>query len=297
MTYSIVARDAGGQLGVAVQTAMFNVGAVVPWARPGVGAVATQAFGEPAYGARCLDALESGASAADALAAAVAADPMPALRQVGVVSADGTVAAHTGELCIDHAGHLLGEAFSVQANMMRSPEVWPAMADDFRASDGPLARRLLSALRAAQAAGGDARGVMSAAIVVVEGTTPATPGSGTVIDLRVERSDDPLGELAELLDAADAFAAFERGVDELMAGDPTGALRTFDRGLELLPGEANLRFPRIGALAASGAVDDARAELRGLLADDPGWEVLLRSFADKGMIAMPPGMTIDELLT
>jgi len=165
----------------------------------------------------------------------------------------------------------------LQANMMRSPDVWPAMAEDFAASSGALARRLQSALRAAQAAGGDARGVMSAAIVVVEGTVPDQPGGGTVVDLRVERSGDPLGDLDRLLDAADAFAAFGRGVDELMAGDPTAALRTFDRGLELLPGEANLRFPRIGALAASGAVDGARAELRALLAEDPGWEVILRA--------------------
>jgi uncharacterized Ntn-hydrolase superfamily protein len=295
VTYSIVARDGDGRLGVAVQTAMFNVGAVVPWARPGVGAVATQAFGEPAYGPRCLDALERGTSATDALAEAIAADPMPVLRQVGVVSAGGTVAAHTGELCIDHAGHLLGESFSVQANMMRSPDVWPAMAEDFAASSGPLARRLQSALRAAQAAGGDARGVMSAAIVVVEGTLPDRPGGGTVVDLRVERSGDPLGDLDRLLDAADAFAAFERGVDELMAGDPSAALATFDGGLELLPGEGNLRFPRIGALAASGAADEARAELRRLLADDPGWEVIMRSFAAKGLIATPPGTTIDDL--
>src|SRR6476646_3491766 len=109
MTYSIVARDAvTGEIGVAVQTCMFAVGSIVPWARPGVGAVATQAIAEPAYGPRCLDELAAGAEAAGALAAAQAADPMAVLRQVGVVSVDGTAAADTGALCIDHAGHVVG---------------------------------------------------------------------------------------------------------------------------------------------------------------------------------------------
>src|SRR5262245_39708172 len=119
VTYSIVARDPeSGELGVAVQTCMFAVGAVVPWARSGVGAVATQAMGEPAYGPRCLDAIASGASAVEALERAQAADPAALLRQVGVVAADGTTAAATGDWCIDDAGHVVGDGFAVQANMM-----------------------------------------------------------------------------------------------------------------------------------------------------------------------------------
>src|SRR5262245_37318528 len=156
MTYSIVARDPEtGQLGVGVQTCMFAVGAMVPWARAGVGAVASQAVAEPAYGPRCLDALADGGTAATALDAAAAADPIAALRQVGVVGADGSVAASTGELCIDHAGHQLGDGFAVQGNMLRSPEVWPAMAAAFVDATGPLAQRLLAALFAGEAAGGD----------------------------------------------------------------------------------------------------------------------------------------------
>ena len=146
MTYSIVARDpATGELGVAVQTCMFAVGSVVPWARAGVGAVATQAIAEAAYGPRCLDALANGATASEALAAAQAADPMAALRQVGVVGADGTAAATTGELCIDHAGDVLGDGFAVQANMMSTAAVWPAMASDVprlvRSARAPPRRR------------------------------------------------------------------------------------------------------------------------------------------------------------
>jgi uncharacterized Ntn-hydrolase superfamily protein len=139
MIYSIVARDpASGALGVAVQSCYFAVGAVIPWARPGVGAVATQAFTDPGYGPRCLEALAAGASAAEALDKAAAADPAAFLRQVGVVAADGGVAATTGAGCIDHAGHIAGDGFAVQANMMASPAVWPAMADAYTSAAGPL---------------------------------------------------------------------------------------------------------------------------------------------------------------
>jgi uncharacterized Ntn-hydrolase superfamily protein len=285
MTYSIVARDdATGELGVAVQTAMLAVGSIVPWVRAGVGAVASQAFGEPAYGPRCLDALAAGSTAREALDAAQAADPMAAIRQVGVVGADGSVASATGTLCIDHAGDVVGDGFAVQANMMSTPEVWPAMASTFASTSGPLARRLLAALCAGEAAGGDARGKMSAALIVVEGVEAAQPGAGTVVDLRVDRSNDPLEDLARLLDAADADAGFNRAVDQLMGGDP-GALDTIDSALGLLPGEENLRFVRAGALAASGATDAAAAELRSLVVDHPTWEVIVRSFASKGLMA------------
>jgi uncharacterized Ntn-hydrolase superfamily protein len=132
VTYSIVAPDdTTGDLGVGVQTAMFAVGSIVPWVRAGVGAVATQAIGEPAYGPRCLDALAGGAHASEALATAQAEEPMAELRQVGVVGADGSAATATGALCIDHAGDTLGEGFAVQANMMSTPDVWPAMAAAF----------------------------------------------------------------------------------------------------------------------------------------------------------------------
>jgi uncharacterized Ntn-hydrolase superfamily protein len=297
VTYSIVARDdATGDLGVAVQTAMFAVGSIVPWVRAGVGAVATQAIGEPAYGPRCFDALVGGSTASEALAAAQADDPMTELRQVGVVGADGSVATATGTLCIDHAGDIIGDGFAVQANMMSTPDVWPAMAAAFTRSSGPLARRLLTALVAGEAAGGDARGKMAAALIVVEGVTPAQPGAGTIVDLRVDRSDDPLGDLARLLDAADAFSGFNRAVDQLMGGDPAAARRTIDEALVTLPGEENLRFVRAGALMASGDTDTGIAELRSLIANHPTWEVIVRSFADKGLVTVPDGLSIDAIL-
>jgi len=297
VTYSIVARDdAGGELGVAVQTCMFAVGSLVPWARAGVGAVATQAIGEAAYGPRCLDRLATGATAAEALAAARELDPLAVVRQVGVVGADGTAAAATGEMCIDHAGHFVGDGYAVQANMMSSPEVWPAMASAFIGSSGPLAHRLLAALVAGEAAGGDARGRMSAALLVVEGSPSAQPGGGTVVDLRVDRSEDPLGDLAKLLVAGEAFAGFHHAVDQLLGGDAVSALTTIDDALARLPGDRNMRFLRAGALAGSGDPDAARNELRALVAEHPTFEVIIRSFVAKGLMALPEGMSIDHLL-
>ncbi len=299
MTYSIVARDPQtGLMGVAVQSAMFAVGSTVPWARAGVGAVATQAIAEPAYGTRCLDALQSGASAQAALDQAITADEAALLRQVGVVAADGGAAAMTGEWCIDQAGQLVGDGFAVQANMMASPDVWLAMAEAYGAAarsalaadhDGvawPFARRLLAVLEAGQAAGGDARGVMSAALVVVAAHA-AEPWAGRLVDLRVDRSGDPLGELRRLLDAAEAYDAFGRAVDALGGGNAVAALAAADQGLALLPGEQNLRFIRGGALAASGDEEAGHAVLRALIDERPSWAVVARGFAAKGLLALP----------
>lgn len=297
MTYSIVARDAAtGELGIAVETCFFAVGQVVPWARPGVGVVASQAIAEPAYGPRCLDAMEAGLSVTDALASAQAEDEMAEVRQVGVVAADGSSTSFTGSLCIDCAGGQTGDGFAVQGNMLSTPEVWPAMAEAFTGSTGPLARRMLAALVAGEEAGGDARGRMSAALLVVEGTPAAKPAAGTLIDLRVDRSDDPFADLTRLLDASDAFAAFGRALDALLAGDADTALATLDGALGILPGEDNLRFLRGGALITSGATDEGIAEMKALIADRPSWEVVIRSFAASGLLPLPEGVSIDAAL-
>jgi uncharacterized Ntn-hydrolase superfamily protein len=177
-TYSIVARDPQtGALGVAVQSHWFSVGSLVVWAEAGVGAVATQSFVDPSYGRNGLDLMRSGKSAGDALRALVAGDEGRDVRQVAFVDASGRVAAHTGAKCIEAAGHATGEAFSVQANMMRSATVWPAMEKAFREAKGDLASRLLAALEAAEAAGGDIRGRQSAAMLVVSGKSTGKPWS------------------------------------------------------------------------------------------------------------------------
>ncbi len=291
MTYSVVARDAGtGQIGVAVQTAMFAVGATVPWAQAGVGAVASQSITEPAYGPRCLTAMADGATASAALDRARAGDPLSALRQVGVVDGSGASTAFTGELCVDHCGHRVGDGYAVQANMMSNPDVWPAMASALEEShrDVSLASRLLHCLRAGEQAGGDARGQMAAAMVVVDGQRrDDAPWAGRIVDIRVDRADAPLDELSRLLEAAQAFEGFNRGVEELMAGEGAAALSSFDAGLTLLPDEQNLRIARAGALALTGRQVEALSELRAVIAERPTWRIVVDSFEAKGLIQLP----------
>jgi len=232
-TYSIVARDPEtGELGVAVQSHWFSVGSIVSWGEPGVGAVATQSIAEPAYGPRLLERLRDGQAPRAALDELLAADEQAAVRQVAVVDSSGAVAVHTGDGCIPYAGYVEGEGFSAQANMMAGPEVWPAMAEAFTASNGPLSRRLLDTLDAAEAAGGDVRGRQSAALLVV-------PAEGEpwrrAVELRVEDNTDPLGELRRLLDLADAYAFADRA-DTLMAeGRHDEAGDAGRRALELAP--------------------------------------------------------------
>jgi uncharacterized Ntn-hydrolase superfamily protein len=297
VTYSIVARDdATGDLGAVVQSCVFGVGSLVAWARPGIGAVATQAIAEPAYGPWCLDQLAAGDTAPEALAKAQSRDPMRELRQVGVASADRSVAAVTGDLCIDHAGQLVGDGFVVVANMVATSDVVPAMASAFAGTSGPLARRLLAGLEAGENAGGDARGRMSAALLVVDGTAPSQTAAGIVVDVRVDRSDDPIGDLVRLVDAADAFAVFNQAVEQLGVGDPAAALERVNDALGILPDDGNLRFARSGALLALGATEEARAELRSLVAERSSWAVILRSFVEKGLINLPAGVSIGTLL-
>jgi uncharacterized Ntn-hydrolase superfamily protein len=297
VTFSIVARDLEtGQLGVAVQTCMFAVGGIVPWTRAGVGAVATQAIAEAAYGPRCLDAIADGASAADALASAQAQDPMAVLRQVGVVDAAGTTAATTGDLCVDCAGHLVGDGFAVQGNMLASSEVWPAMADAYCSATGPFAHRLLAALQAGEAAGGDGRGRMSAAMVIVDGSRFPDDSGGRWIDLRVDEDDDPIAALAHLLDTHGAFAKFNDALGQLLGGDPAGAATTLERALAVRPNDPNLRSLYAGALGSSGRVEEAATVMRQLVSERASWAVVLRSFIAKGLLPAPDGVDLDALL-
>src|SRR5436309_1754415 len=194
-TFSIVARDQQtGELGVAVQSHWFAVGTAVPWAEAGVGAVATQSFVDPTYGKLGLDLMRAGRSAPDTLKSLVAGDDGRDVRQVAMIDAQGRVAAHTGAKDIAAAGHHVGKDYSVQANLMLNDQIWPAMAKAFESSKGDLAERMLAALDAAQAVGGDIRGKQSAALVVVSGKPTGKPWVDRTFDLRVEDSPEPLKE-------------------------------------------------------------------------------------------------------
>jgi uncharacterized Ntn-hydrolase superfamily protein len=217
-TFSIVARDpATGEMGVAVQSHWFSVGSIVTWAEAGVGAIATQSFVDPGYGLKGLELMRKGTPAAVALDRLVAEDKQPDGRQVAMIDAQGRVAAYTGKSAIAAAGHHVGNQFAVQANMMANAKVWPAMAAAYQSTKGDLADRLLAALEAAQAAGGDLRGRQSAAILVVKGTSTGRPWAGAdrVFDLRVDDHPQPITELRRLVRLQRAYAHANHG-DELM---------------------------------------------------------------------------------
>src|SRR5579864_2634822 len=237
MTYSIVARDhATGQLGIAVQSHWFSVGTVVTWAEPGVGAVATQSFAEPAYGPKGLALMRLGVDASTALHALLAGDSLEARRQVAMVDAGGNAAVHTGAACIAEAGHVTGDGVSAQANMMRSSAVWPAMLEAYASAAGELSERLMAALDAGEAAGGDVRGRQSAAMLIVAGTSSGQPWRERVIDLRVEDSDDPLGELRRLLSVQRGYAHMELAEQRELEGDVESSLREYQAARPLLEG-------------------------------------------------------------
>jgi uncharacterized Ntn-hydrolase superfamily protein len=273
MTYSIVARDReSGEFGVAVQSHWFSVGSVVPWARPGVGAVATQANAEVAYGPRALALLERGSSAADALAALLAEDSAAATRQVALVDARGEVAAHTGERCIPFAGHVVADGVSCQANIMRSPQVWPAMLDAFQSTGGSLTGRLLAALDAAEAAGGDVRGRQSAAILIVAASGEAWE---TSVCLRVEDHPEPLRELRRLAAEHSAYLVAAEGDRLLGEGRLDAAAEHYRHASELAPDNHELLFwSGLGAVH-SGRAEQGAAQLREAIKLHGGWADLL----------------------
>ena len=279
MTYSIVARDQQtGELGVAVQSHWFGVGPLVPWARPGVGAVATQANVRVAYGPDALELLAGGMSAPDALAKLTAADPGAAARQLAIVDARGEVAAHTGENCMDFAGHATGEQVSCQANIMANATVWGSMLEAFATAAGPLASRLLAALDAAEAAGGDIRGRQSAALLVVPAEGEPWASS---ISLRVEDHPEPLVELRRLFDLQRAYE--EAGIGDALSGQGRHgeAAEHYRRASELAPGNHELLFWSGLGTVLSGDVDRGVELVREAIALQPGWaELLPRLSAD-----------------
>jgi uncharacterized Ntn-hydrolase superfamily protein len=280
VTYSIVARDPDtGELGVAVQSHWFSVGSVVTWARPGVGAVATQANVQVAYGPRALELLAAGTPAPDALARLVAEDPLGHSRQVAIVDAAGRVATHTGSSCIAHAGHVTGDGASCQANIMASERVWPAMLEAFETGvGGSLAERLLSALDAAEGEGGDIRGRQSAAILIV-------PAEGepwrTSVSLRVEDHPDPLPELRRLLTLRQAYTLADQADELLNAGRHDEATALYARASALAPGNHELMvWAGLGAAQATD-LETGLASIRSAIALHPAWrEVLARLPAD-----------------
>jgi uncharacterized Ntn-hydrolase superfamily protein len=284
-TFSIVARDTlSGQMGVAVQSHWFSVGPVVPWAEAGVGAVATQSFVDVSYGPLGLDMMRAGRSAKQSLRALLTADPHPEVRQVAMIDASGGVAAHTGASCIAEAGHIIGKDYSVQANLMASDQVWPAMAEAFESTEGDLADRMLAALEAGQAAGGDIRGRQSAAILVVRQKPTGRVWEDRVIDLRVEDAPHPIEELKRLVTLHRAYEHEGKGDEYVAQGDLDAALREYTAAAALAPDNMELVFWEAVSLINVGREIEAMPLFKKVFAADKNWAVLTPRLVQSGLL-------------
>ncbi|HEY2479353.1 MAG TPA: DUF1028 domain-containing protein [Solirubrobacterales bacterium] len=284
MTYSIVAFDPETrECGVAVQSHWFSVGGLVTWAEPGVGAVATQAVVEKAYGPRGLALMRGGRSAPEALADLVAADGLAAARQVAMVDAHGGIDGHTGSDCMPFAGQEVGSHHSCQANLMKSAEVWGAMSEAYLGASGALATRLLDALDAGEAAGGDLRGRQSAALMVVGAEGESWQ---KLVDLRVEDHEDPLGELRRLAHLNHGYVLMREGDETFIAGDHLKASHIYVSAWEQVPDNHELKFWAALAMVERGEDDRGLALLREAIDNHAGW----RQMIDMLSVEMAPAI-------
>jgi uncharacterized Ntn-hydrolase superfamily protein len=284
VTYSIIAFDPETrQCGVAVQSHYFSVGGLVPWGEPGIGAVATQAVVEPAYGPRGLERMRAGRTAPEALAELVAADKLGPVRQVAMVDAHGGIAAHTGADCMAFAGQEVDHHHSCQANLMRTGKVWGAMSEAYLGASGSLAERLLDALDAGEAAGGDLRGRQSAAILVV-------PAEGEpwhrLVDLRVEDHEDPLGELRRIVRLNGSYRLLREADETFTAGDEEKSNDLYVQAWERVPENHELKFWAALAMVERGEDERGAALLREAIDDHADW----RQVVDMLTVEMSPAI-------
>jgi uncharacterized Ntn-hydrolase superfamily protein len=295
-TYSIVARDpATGQLGVAVQSHWFSVGSIVSWAEAGVGAIATQSFVNASFGPRGLELLKSGQTANQVVDRLIAADEGRDLRQLAVVDAQGRVATYTGQRCVPAAGHYIGDSFSVQANLMRNDRVWPTMAQAFERSRGPLAERLVAALVAGQAEGGDIRGQQSAALLVVRGQSTGEVWEDRLIDLRVEDHPEPVTELNRLLRVFRAYEQMNEGDVCLEKNDVAGALTAYRSAEEIYADNPEVRYWHAMSLANAGQIEEALPRFKAIFTENPDWRTATERFYQAGLLRLSPA-ALDQLL-
>lgn len=272
MTYSIVARDPEtGEMGVAVETALPGVGRLCPWAEAGVGAVATQALVRVAHGPAGLNLMKNGFTASEALDALLSGDTGRDVRQLAMVDALGNVSAHTGINTIRYAGHRVGTQFSVQANMMARETVPAVMANAYTEAAGqPLVMRMLAALEAAQAEGGDFRGQQSAALKIVSGEAHKNSWQGVIYDVRVDDHPTPLSELRRIVQRQMAYNIADDASVLARSGDFDGAMKRIQEAVELDGLDPQIRFWFALDVADQGRIDLVEGMLRDLLAD-PKW--------------------------
>jgi uncharacterized Ntn-hydrolase superfamily protein len=292
LTYSIVARDEKtGEMGVAVQSHYFSVGSVVPWARAGVGAVATQAMVEPRYGPLGLGLMAAGMTAQEALRALLSVDPKADVRQVAIVDSRGNVAAHTGKRCIPYAGHVTGRGVSCQGNIMKNGNVWKEMMKSYeRNASMPFPERLVATLEAAEAAGGDARGKQSAAILVVSSEKFLTEWEGKVIELRVEDHPEPVEELKRLLRYQRGYEWVSEGDNLLTSGRYDEAKEAYQRGLELVPEVLELKYWTGLSLLNTKQSASGLKMLKEVFRADRAWVSITKGIIKKRSIPIDPAL-------
>jgi uncharacterized Ntn-hydrolase superfamily protein len=275
-TYSIVAYDpATGEMGVAVQSHWFSVGSMVTWAEAGVGAIATQAMVNVSYGPEGLQLLREGKDAQTTLMLLTDKDEQSEIRQAAIVDVQGNIAVHTGDKCIADAGHFAGEHFSVQANMMLNDKVLPAMAKAYESANGPLAQRMLYAMQAGQDAGGDVRGMQSAAILIVGGEKVDEPWQGVKMELRVEDHPTPVAELKRLVTLHQAYELMNTADEKIAANDYASAKELYIQAKLLAPENLEINFWYAVALAEIGQLEESLPVFRMVFKENPNWAVLL----------------------
>ena len=284
-TYSIVARDSlTGEMGVAVQSHWFSVGTVVSWAEAGVGAVATQSFAEISYGPLGLELMKAGKTAPQALGALLSIDSLADVRQVAMIDNKGNVAVHTGAKCIAAAGHFKGKQFSTQANLMEKSTVWQAMAKAYESTEGDLLDKLMAALEAAQAEGGDIRGKQSAAILIVPGKTSGQPWRERLVDLRIDDHPQPLEEMKRLIKVHRAYDHANKGDERLAQEDLDGALEEYKKAMAWYPENLEVVYWVAVTLAGAGRLEEADPYFRRVFAEESIWMELTKRLPQSGLL-------------
>lgn len=284
-TFSIVARDeATGEMAVGVQSHWFSVGTAVPWAEAGIGAVATQSFVDKSYGPKALVLLKQGYTAQQALDSLTKADIGRDVRQVAIIDNKGNVAAHTGAKCIQFASHIKGTNFSVQSNMMLGDKVCESMKTAFEKSiEKPLAERVLLALEAAQKAGGDIRGMQSAALITVPGKKTESWNNKTV-DVRVDDNPLPLKELRRLYTVHLAYEHMNNGDLAVEKNNMELAMNEYNAAMKLFPENLEMKYWTAITLANNKQVDKAANMLKAIYAKDKNWLELTKRLPAVGLL-------------
>ena len=286
-TFSIVAYDEdAGQLGVAVQSHWFSVGSIVSWAEAGVGAVATQSLVNVSFGQLGLDLLKEGKSVKEALDILLAYDEGRDFRQVSIIDVNGNVATHTGKKCIADAGHIIGKNYSVQANMMLNKEVVPEMSKVFENSSGPLAERMMQAMKAAQEAGGDIRGQQSAAILVVKRESSGSVWEDRLIDIRVEDHPNAVTEIERILKVYRAYEHMNKGDLAIEHGDEKAALQEYGSAQKMFPDNIEMKYWTAVSLANINKLEEALPLFKEVFAKDKNWIELTKRIMDNGLLTV-----------